>query len=353
LYKDKKTIIFKANKKYNMNFIKKTFVCLILNTNISVFSQQGDTSFLLTPAPNSNVGKYGIKYTIKRNSKSNNQCYVEKKEGLNLIMKSVNGGILEINFVEGSSIEEFLESGGKIKPEKIDTVEDFYIGESEITNEQYCKFLNIKRNKKEEEFLWIDLKGKSDKEKCRIRHNGKVFEVEPGFEKFPVNYISWYGANAFCEWIKSLTGKPYRLPTFHEWEISEMGNQDSIEEYHSLAMEELHFFPGSKSIDNIAWYSENSGQQVHQVKSKCHNGTGIYDLSGNVWEWVNNVSYHESTDSNWNFYRDYMEAGYVGGSWNSSAYSCSIGGSGNFIKATDRSPEGGFRILLEDKKNKR
>jgi formylglycine-generating enzyme required for sulfatase activity len=100
----------------------------------------------------------------------------------------------------------------------------------------------------------------------------------------PVEQVSWDDAQAFIKKLNAKTGKQYRLPSEAEWEYAcRAGNQQS--------------YCGSDNADNVAWNGYNSGgflfKKPHPVATKQANAFGLYDMSGNVWEWVED-SYHDS-----------------------------------------------------------
>ena len=114
-------------------------------------------------------------------------------------------------------------------------------------------------------------------------------------DDLPVESVSWYDAVAYCNalsvkeklqpcyqisgttvgWADGVKCTGYRLPTEAEWEYAA-----------NPASGARTVYAGSDTVDGVAWYSNNSGSTTHAVKTKTANGRGLYDLSGNVWEWV-------------------------------------------------------------------
>ena len=89
----------------------------------------------------------------------------------------------------------------------------------------------------------------------------------------PVEQVSWNDIQQFISRLNSQSGTHYRLPTEAEWE-------------YACRAGENHTYCGSNDINSVAWYKDNSGSQTHPVGQKQGNGWGIHDMSGNVWEWV-------------------------------------------------------------------
>lgn len=90
----------------------------------------------------------------------------------------------------------------------------------------------------------------------------------------PVIYVSWEDAQAYTKWLSRKTGKDYRLPNEEEWEYACYGGEPAK-------------YCGGEDLKLIAWFDANSQQQTHPVGQKQPNGYGVYDMTGNVWEWTN------------------------------------------------------------------
>jgi formylglycine-generating enzyme required for sulfatase activity len=257
--------------------------------------------------------------------------YNDNTVGIEIVF--VKGG----TFTMGCTAEQGSDCESDEKPAHSVTVSDFYIGKYEVTQEQ-----------------WIRVMGGNN--------NPSYFKGG----KLPVETVSWNDVQKFILKMNTLTGKKYRLPTEAEWEYAARGGQNS----------KGYKYSGSNNAGNVAWYIVNSGDKVlrdglfekyvnkrdidgygkvltsnknrtHPAGTKLPNELGIYDMSGNVWEWM----------SDW--YGEYSSTAQInpkgpstgsyrvgrGGSWSGGARYCRVsdrdysipGFSGYFV---------GFRLVL-------
>jgi formylglycine-generating enzyme required for sulfatase activity len=114
-----------------------------------------------------------------------------------------------------------------------------------------------------------------------------------GRGKQPVINVNVADAVAFCTWLSKETGTTIRLPEENEWEYAAKGGTKG----------NGYKYSGSNSIDEVGWYLSNSGKTTHEVATKEANELGIYDMSGNVWEWCGTLG--AVRGGSWENYDDY------------------------------------------------
>jgi len=155
--------------------------------------------------------------------------------------------------------------------------------------------------------------------------------------RYPVEMVNWDDAQSFVKKLNSHSGRTFRLPTAAEWE------------YAARSGGKAEKYSGGNNLDTVAWYSENSGGFSHKVGTKRPNGFGIYDMSGNVWEWCQDWYgkdyYGNSPRNNPKGPGSGLYRVFRGGSWgNGAAFLRSA--LRNWALPSDRGSNVGFRLVL-------
>lgn len=185
--------------------------------------------------------------------------------------------------VSDSYAEEYMGFNDAVPLHEVKLTKDFYLGKYEVTNAQFCKFLNDTNVEHYDEYgcgaITIGDLGpiKLISDEGNISYKDGKWVVNEGFDNYPVVCVSWYGANEFCRWAGG------KLPTEAQWE------------YACRAGTSTTFFFGEESGDlgKYAWYDNNSNGKLQEVGKKNANPWGLYDIYGNVNEWCSDYYYQE------------------------------------------------------------
>lgn len=176
-------------------------------------------------------------------------------KGLKIEMVLVEGG----TFTMGAHDNQLSEASNDEQPSHKVTLSNYYIGKYEVTQK-----------------LWKAIMGKNP-------------SIDEG-DNLPVECVNWNDCQTFITKLNKLTGKKFRLPTEAEWEFSARGGNNT----------KCFKYSGSDNIDDIAWYDGNSSKKLHQVGTKSPNELGLYDMTGNVSEFVKDwyTAYHDEPQTN-------------------------------------------------------
>ncbi len=223
----------------------------------------------------------------------------EKLAGANICFKvevnsgrfTVNGVSFEMVRVEGGTFrmgatsEQEDEAYSDEKPVHSVTLSSYYIGKTEVT-----------------QALWQAVMG-SDPSTSNFKGSD-----------LPVVGVNWNDCQEFIQKLNSLTGRNFRLPTDAEWEFACRGGNNS----------RGYKYSGSNNLGSVAWYDDNSGGQTHPVATKAPNELGIYDMSGNVWEWCSDwyADYTSYSQTNPTGPQSGSSRVYRGGCWGNGARYC-------------------------------
>jgi len=164
------------------------------------------------------------------------------------------------------------------KPVRTVHLDGYAIGRYEVTNAQYVAFLNAVQPSDNARKRWLYIKAQN--ESSHIWQSGDRFGVEAGYEKHPVVGVSWYGVQAYVHWLSEQTGQRYRLPTEAEWEAAARAGTQTK---YSWGNQEPICTPGAP---NGAQFGSCNKRRTALVGTFAANPFGLYDMHGNVREWV-------------------------------------------------------------------
>ena len=226
---------------------------------------------------------------------------------------------LELIFVQGTGNDTFRMGGtDEDNPYCNVAVDDFWIGKYPVTQAQ-----------------WEAVMGDSHPNPSFFKGKNR-----------PVERVSWNDAIAFINALnEKLKGEPilkvkaFALPTEAQWEYAARGG---------VHWRDAFIYAGSDDINKVAWYYKNSHSETQPVGLKHPNQLGIYDMSGNVWEWClsdySPYPYREDYEENNMWDRGYFNL-FRGGSWGSDSNNCAAAKRGNDL-STAFDDDYGFRLCL-------
>lgn len=255
-----------------------------------------------------------ICFKVKAARRNGNQTFTVG--GASFTMVYVEGG----SYTMGCTSEQGGECESDEKPAHSVTLSDYYIGETEVT-----------------QALWKAVMGTTARQQRDKANTSWPMRGEG--DNYPMYYISWEECQEFVTRLNRMTGRTFRLPTEAEWEYAARGGKKS----------RGYKYSGSNSIGSVAWYDDNSGSSTHPVGQKQANELGIYDMTGNVWEWCSDWYgsdyYGSSLQNNPKGPSSGSNRVLRGGSWFSDARNCRV--SNRDINAPSyRINFYGFRLVL-------
>lgn len=275
-----------------MNRIFKTLgVVIFLMIPVAVFGQGRPV------APKRNV----VKQAASKSTSAQKPTSAQQEVIDNIIANMVN--VKGSGFMMGSNTEEAYPDEGPVHDV---TVGDFMIGKFEVTQRE-----------------WETIMGE----------NPSVFSGDEDEDSgsLPVEYVSWNDVELFIIKLNRLSGKNFRLPTEAEWEYAARGGTRS----------NGYSYSGSDDIEEVAWYGRNSDRRTHPVGKKKPNELGLYDMSGNVWEWT-----ADKWSPDYTMPRSRSNFTDRGGCWGVSARDCRVSCRGGDDRTT-RLQDIGFRLAAD------
>jgi len=238
-------------------------------------------------------------------------------------------------FLMGDSTEKYDDWDAKPIPVHAVTLNSFKMSKYEITNQQYCDFLNLDDSAKANADNWLLFAY------CRIQPKDDHYVVQSGFENHPVVTVSWYGANAFARWIGG------RLPSEAEWEYAcRAGTTTPFNTGENLTTDQANY------DGNYPYKNYPEGKYLGRttpVGSYPPNTWGLYDMHGNVWEWCQDNWHddYEDAPTDGSAWESENSSNRVirGGSWDSGAQNCRAASRFNYLPGR-RGDFIGFRLVF-------
>ena len=232
--------------------------------------------------------------------------------GVTFKLKLVKAG----TFMMGATSEQIGAYDDEKPAHQVTITKDYYLGETEVT-----------------QALWYAVMGQ------KPTSDGNAWSSTYGLgDNYPAYYISWNDCQEFITKLNQLSGLKFRLPTEAEWEYAARGGNKATTQT---------LYSGSNTIGDVAWCDGNSSSSTHIVAGKSANALGLYDMSGNVWEWCNDwygsYSSGAQTDPTGPSSGSYRVL--RGGSWGDDATNCRVASRNNNAVA-NRYINYGMRLAL-------
>ncbi|MEJ5273793.1 MAG: SUMF1/EgtB/PvdO family nonheme iron enzyme, partial [Spirochaetota bacterium] len=184
-------------------------------------------------------------------------------------------------------------------------IPDLYVQKSEFSNRQLVEILNwalkqgyieVVKNEVYEIYQGRFLIYLLEEKYSGLVFSKNEFSVKKNFENLPASYISWYGALTICNFLSMMqgfvpcynlinaeptpNGNGFRLPYSYEWEYCAIGGKKS----------QNFKYSGSNDLNEVGWFNKNSSKSPQMIMMKKPNELGLYDMSGNLYEWCFEMS---------------------------------------------------------------
>ncbi|MBR0202722.1 MAG: SUMF1/EgtB/PvdO family nonheme iron enzyme [Bacteroidaceae bacterium] len=260
-----------------------------------------ETSKNITAPPNGG-GSANVDVNLS-NTNTASDYLIFKVNDVEFTMVKVKAG----TFTMGATKEHEIDAVDNEKPaHKVTLTKDYLIGQTEVS-----------------QALW----------KAVMGNNPSKFKDD----NLPVEMVSWIDCQTFIEKLNTLTGAKFRLPTEAEWEYAARGGDMSCG----------YKYSGSSILGYIAYFKDNSDNKTHDIGSKSPNELGLYDMSGNVWEWCNDNfgSYSRRSKTNPTGPKSSFFRICRGGAWDTIAAGCRVSARSNIMEGVSYSNLG-FRLAM-------